>query len=242
MSDVFLQPIMKMIDKLGISKTASEATSTSAEAISNAQLAKELGKLAGDMPEDLAGQTMHDEKTPMDAPEGPPAAPKLVNSQDSAYRLQKRTDDNLDNLSQSSAPLSNPSDLDTDQDPLARMAAKIACAIEPMLKGADKGLIEPAKRLNAQINKTAAPALVQNMRQWIQGHPETAAATALGAGGLIGGGLGFFGGKKHERNKDETEDSAIFELGAQIGGQAVANQVMEHLQAAANGHSPDKEG
>jgi predicted phage tail protein len=241
-SDVFLQPIMKMIDKLGISKTASEASSAPAMGISNAQLAKELGKLAGDMPEDIAGQDMHDEKTPMDTPESPPASPKLENSQDSAYRLQQRTDDNLDNLSQSSAPLSNPSDLDTDQDPLARMAAKIACAIEPMLKGADSALNSPAERLCAQIDKTAAPALVQNARQWMQANPEIATASALGAGGLIGGGLGFFGGKHTERKKDETEDSAIFELGAQVGGQAVANQVIEHLQAAASGPDQNKEG
>jgi len=233
---------MKMIDKLGISKTASEADSTNVEGISNAQLVKELGKLAGDMPEDLAGQKMHDEKTPMDTPEEPPASPVFENKADSAYRLQKRTDDNLDNLSQSSAPLSNPSDLDTDQDPLARMAAKIACAIEPILKSADQNLVDPAGRLCAQIDKTAAPAFVQTAQKWVRANPEAATAAGLGAGSIIGGGLGFFGGKKHERKKDETEDAAIFQLGAQVGGQAVANRVMEHLQAAASGPEENKEG
>lgn len=239
MQDVFLLPIMKMVDKLGINKTASEKDPRKADGLSNAQLADELGKLAGDMPEDLAGQDMHDEKIPLDNPEPAPAAPTIENNQDSAYRLQKRTDDNLDNLSQTSAPLSNPSDLDTDQDPLARMAAKIACVVEPLLTQADAQLNGPAAQLNKSMQKHASP--LQSLLKTISANPGAATATALGAGGLIGGGLGFLGGKAYEKKKDEPEDAEIFSLGAQIGGQMVANQILEQLGGAA-AQGENKEG
>lgn len=237
--DGFLQPIMEMVDKLGIKKTAADNTQGNAPDLTNDQLAKELGKLAGDMPEELAGQKMHDEKTPMDNPESPPADRKLEQGMDSAYSPQKRIDDNLDNLSQTSAPLSDPSDLDTDQDPLARMAAKIACAIEPKLKEASDDLEQSAGRLSRQIAKQASP--IKQVTEWATKHPAQSAAGLLAGGAALGGGLGFFGGKKYERAKDAEEDTAIFNLGANIGGQMAANEILSQLQAAQQTAPPGAE-
>ncbi len=240
--DVFLQPVLDRLDKLGINKTANEGTRAAPIGeLTNSELVKELGKLAGDMPEDLAGQKMHDEKTPLDSPEAAPAAPTIENNKDDAYRLQQRTDDNLDSLSQTSAPLSNPSDLDTDQDPLARMAAKIACAIEPLLADADDKVQKTAGVIHSMLLKTSAPSF-QGVRDWIGKHPEKAVAIGMAGGTAIGGGLGFFGGKQHERKKDETEDGAILQLGAEIGGRMAANQIFQQLEEAANAPTPGKEG
>ena len=231
MVDVFLQPVMDMVNKLGINKTANVSPQGQPETLTDDQLAKELGKLAGDMPEDLAGQKMDDDKTPMSTPEKTPAAPVLENSMDGKPRWGTRTEDNLDSLTQTPAPLSNPGDLDTNQDPLARMAEKIACVIEPLLEGVDSSMQDSAQWLSRQITKEASP--ISGLFNVAKKNPGSTAAM-LGTGLALGGGLGFFGGKRYERKKDDKEDSAIFDLGAQVGGQVAANEILSRLNAAAD--------
>lgn len=238
--DTFLSPIMGMLDNLGIKKTAAQTVPNTKPAASlpNKDLAAALGKMAGDMPEDVAGQDMHDEKTDLGSVEQFPAKPEIENTQDGAYRLQKKQEDDLGKLEQSSAPLSDPSALDTNQDPLSLMAAKMAAAIEPRILQVDRSMAKQASLLVDRMYKTSAPFL-QAARQWIGSHPEASTAIGLGGGLGIGGGLGFFTGQKVERDKDKTEDQAILQLGAEIGGRMAANQIMEQLQNA--GQEPDKE-
>jgi hypothetical protein len=230
--NVFLRPINGLLDRLGVNKldkTAGEATRY--DGLTNDELAAKLGMIADGMPEELAGQKMHDEKTPMDAPEKSPAAPKIENTKDQGYRLQSKTEDNLDSLKQTSAPLSNPGDLDINQDPLARMAAKIACAIEEKLASADKSLAQPAGRLVEDMEKDA---LFSKATDWVKANPGKAMGAGALAGTAIGGGLGYlFGhgmGKERGAETEKANDDHILNLGALIGAKMAERRIVEQLQ------------
>lgn len=228
MENVFLQPIRGMLDSLGVNKISKTAGKLPIdEGMSNEELVAKLGMLADGMPEELAGQKMHDEKTPLDNIEQSPASPVIENKKDQAYRLQTKTEDNLDSLAQTSAPLSNPSDLDTNQDPLARMAAKIACAIEEKLSSADhEKLAGGAERLATSMGSKLVSTIKENP-------VKSVAATFLG-GTAIGGGLGFLAGHKDKKTElkdsNKTNEAHIFNLGAQIGGKMAEMRLIEQMR------------
>ena len=234
MTDVLMQPIMDMVKKLGIEKTAKTKAVKDPAALTNEQLASELGKMAGNMPEQIAGQEMHSKTDPMDNPENAPTGREYEKGMDGLYREDKQTEDNLDNLIQTSAPLSDPRTLDTNQDPLSRMADKIACVLEPILANADKSLAYPAMRLSESMAKTAKVS-VKTLWDVLKENPG-AAAVAAGGGAAIGGGLGYFAGRQRGRKKDKSEEQAIFDLGAQVGGQIAAENILGKLEAAAAGN------
>lgn len=225
------------MDKLGTTKLASDnSVRQNTNTMTDDELVKELSKLGSDMPESQAGQKTDAMTTPMSTPTPPAvAAPVIADKPDTWNRKDTKVDDNFSKIEQTSVPGSNPSDLDTNQDPLAVMAAKIASVIEPILQQATGVNKSAANRMYGSMKDTDVFHGVKTMLAKEAGlgnifnkKNAMGVSAGLGVAGL-GGVLGYMKGKDDGSEDNEEENQAIFNLGAEVGGRMVADNIMAQL-------------